>query len=396
MTLRGAAEKIRAMDARLLALSVGNFTTATGAFLVVGLLNEISADLAVPVAIAGLLGSAFAGSSSVAAPIVAILGTRITRRALLVGALAINAGSVLGSAFASSFAMLFGMRMVTGGSVGSFVPASVSTAGLLMPPERRSKAVFMIGLGASLGQVLGVPAGVWLGGLFGWRMPFLILGAVGIVVCAWIWRMVPARLMAATFNLASWSEVRRNRAILATLGATALQGGGGFITMAFVAPLLRESIGATPGTISALLGLFGLCGVCASLAAMRAMDRVGPSRLAVIALAAIAVNFLIWPLAHGSPGLTAFAIGLWGGGFIVIASAQQSRLVMLDPKLAPVTVAFNSSCVFGGSAVGTGVGSAIVAAFGLAALTWASLAVVCCAIALLAYSIRISTPRARA
>jgi hypothetical protein len=52
--------------------------------------------------------------------------------------------------------------------------------------------------------------------------------------------------------------------------------------------------------------------------------------------------------------------------------------------------------VFGGSAVGTGVGSAIVAAFGLAALTWASLAVVCCAIALLAYSIRISTPRARA
>jgi len=382
------------MDARLLAITVGNFTTATGAFLVVGLLNEISADLGVSVAIAGLLGSAFAGTSALAAPIVAILGTRISRRLLLVGALAANAASALGSAVAPSFAVLFGLRMVTGGTVGSYVPASVSTAGMLMPADQRSRAVFMVGIGASLGQVIGVPAGVWIGGALGWRVPFVLIGVIGMVVCVWLWRILPARLMAATFNLASWGEVRRNKAILATLGVTALQGGGGFVTMAFIAPLLKQSIGATPGTISLMLGLFGLCGVVCSLIALRVMDRFGPTRFGILALVAIATNFLLWPLAQGSVVLTAVAVGLWGGGFIVIASAQQSRLVMLAPKLAPVTVAFNTSCVFGGSALGTGLGSIIVATLGLSALTWVSFVIVCAALTLFIVSLRMQRRRA--
>ena len=371
------------MDARLLAIAVGNFIAATGAFLVVGLLNEISADLGVSVAIAGLLAAAFAGSSALMAPAAAILGTRISRRLLLVGSLSVNAFSALASAFAPTFGVLFALRMLTGGTVGAYIPASVSTAGMLMPVERRANAVFVVGLGASLGQVIGVPAGVWLGGQFGWRFPFLVFGALGVATCAFLWRAVPATLRAATFDLKSWGELMRNRAILATLAVTALQGGAGFHTMSYVAPLLRERIGATPDTISLLLGLFGLSGAIASLIAMRVMDRVGPTRLAMLALGAIALNFLIWPFTHGSVGLAALAIALWGAGFIVMASAQQSRLVLLDPKLAPVSVAFNTTCVFGGSALGTTLGSITVQTAGLDNLPWVSLALVLAALVLL-------------
>jgi predicted MFS family arabinose efflux permease len=381
------------MDARLLAIAVGNFITATGAFVVVGLLNEISADLGVSVAIAGLLAAGFAISSAVMAPIVAILGTRISRRALLVGALSVNAFSSLASAIAPSFAVLFGLRMLMGGTVGSYVPASVSTAGMLMPVERRANAVFVVGLGASLGQVIGVPAGVWLGGHFGWRTTFLVFGTLGVATCVFLWRMLPGHLRAAQFDLTAFRELTRNRAILWTLAVTALQGGAGFVTMSFIAPLLRERIGATPDTISVLLGLFGLCGVIASLIAMRVMERVGPTRLAMLALGAIALNFLIWPFAQGSTGLIALAVALWGAGFIVVASAQQSRLVLLDPKLAPVSVAFNTTCVFGGSALGTTLGSVTVRTAGLDSLTWISLTIVLSALTLLVATAPRRAPR---
>jgi predicted MFS family arabinose efflux permease len=376
------------MDARLLAIAVGNFITASGAFVVVGLLNEISADLGVEVAIAGLLAAAFAASSAVMAPLAAILGTRISRRALLVGTLGVNAFSALASVLAPSFAALFGLRMLMGATVGSYVPASVSTAGMLVPIAKRANAVFVIGIGASLGQVIGVPFGVWLGAHFGWRTTFLVFGALGAATCLWQWRVLPATLRAVPFDWSSWREVTRNRAILATLAVTALQGGSGFVTMSYVAPLLRERIGATPDTIAFLLGLFGLSGVVASLAAMRWMERVGPSRFAMFALAAIATNFLLWPFVQGSVGLAALAIVLWGAGFIVVASAQQSRLVLLDPKLAPVTVAFNTTCVFGGSALGTTLGSVVVRNAGLDPLTWVSLTIVLSALGLLVATAR--------
>jgi predicted MFS family arabinose efflux permease len=376
------------MDARLLAIAVGNFIAASGAFVVVGLLNEISADLAVSVATAGLLAAAFSVASAVMAPVAAIAGTRVPRRVLLVGALGVNAFSSLASALAPTFAVLFGLRMLMGATVGSYVPASVSTAGMLMPPERRANAVFVIGIGASLGQVIGVPFGVWLGGHYGWRITVLVFGVLGVATCLWQWRTLPTQLRAVPFDWSSWREVTRNRAILATLAVTALQGGSGFVTMSYVAPLLRERIDATPDTIALLLGLFGLSGVIASLTAMRWMERVGPTRFSMLALAAIAVSFLLWPLTQGSPAMAALTIALWGAGFIVVASAQQSRLVLLDPKLAPVTVAFNSSCVFGGSALGTTLGSVVVRNAGLTPLTWVSFVVVACALALLVVTAR--------
>ena len=88
-------------------------------------------------------------------------------------------------------------------------------------------------------------------------------------------------------------------------------------------------------------------------------------------------------MASGSFVLAALAMGLWGAGFMMIGSSQQTRMVAISPKLAPVSVAFNTSCVFGGSAIGTSIGSVTVTAFGITAITWASLGLVLVALALL-------------
>ena len=62
------------------------------------------------------------------------------------------------------------------------------------------------------------------------------------------------------------------------------------------------------------------------------------------------------------------AIALWsidGFGFM---SAQQARLVMLDPAKAPTLLALNAASIYLGGALGAYVGSATLKTFGFSAL----------------------------
>jgi len=42
--------------------------------------------------------------------------------------------------------------------------------------ERRGRIIGLLSVGGSLATVAGVPAGTWLGGHSGWRVPFAVLG----------------------------------------------------------------------------------------------------------------------------------------------------------------------------------------------------------------------------
>src|SRR5438094_5491830 len=81
----------RALPPVVYVLAAGAFLMGTTAFVIAGLLPEISADLHVTVARAGLLVSFFAIGVAVGAPIVAVLTLRLPRRSTLVLAMVVFA-----------------------------------------------------------------------------------------------------------------------------------------------------------------------------------------------------------------------------------------------------------------------------------------------------------------
>ena len=76
---------------RLFFLIAGNFFVATSFMSVGGLLNEIAASLQVSIEKAALLIAAFGVSAAICAPTLATLGSRIDRRKLLTGSMAVCA-----------------------------------------------------------------------------------------------------------------------------------------------------------------------------------------------------------------------------------------------------------------------------------------------------------------
>jgi ACS family hexuronate transporter-like MFS transporter len=84
-------------------------------------------------------------------------------------------------ATASSFGTLIVLRALFGGSEGTVFPGGSHLIGKWLPHSERARATALMGAGIPVGSLLVVPSAVWLTHAYGWRVPFVVLGALGIV-----------------------------------------------------------------------------------------------------------------------------------------------------------------------------------------------------------------------
>ena len=99
------------------------------------------------------------------------------------------------------------------------------------------------------------------------------------------------------------------------------------------------------------------------------------------AAAAVLASMLLWPLAGGLAGM-ALVLVPWALGCFSANSAQQARLSIAAPALAPALLALNTSAIYLGQAAGAAGGGWLVAGHGYAGLSWLGAAWVLAALAL--------------
>jgi ACS family hexuronate transporter-like MFS transporter len=84
-------------------------------------------------------------------------------------------------ATANSFVALLVLRALFGASEGTVFPGGSHLIGKWLPYSERGRAAALMGSGIPLGSLLVVPFAVLLTHSYGWRLPFIALGAIGIV-----------------------------------------------------------------------------------------------------------------------------------------------------------------------------------------------------------------------
>lgn len=365
----------------LWALLAGNFVIGTGVMAVPGTLNEISASLGVAVAAAGQLITAAALVMCLGAPLLAAVVAGWDRRLLLALTLVWYALGHALAALMPNFGALLPVRMLTVVAPAVFTPQAAACAGLLVPPERRGRAVTFVFLGWSMASVLGLPIGALIGGHLGWRVAFLAIALMSLASAAWVWLTLPGGIRPPALTAAAWSRVLRSPVLMGIVAVTALQGSGQFVLFSYFGPILKRDFGADPATLSLMWALFGLFGLAGNMLVSRFIDRVGAGRMVLLTSALIALSLLLWPWAGTLPWLAAVLVP-WGLGCFAANSAQQARLVGLAPALAPGSVALNSSGIYTGQAVGAALGGWLLAHEASAWMSWVGFALMLAAIAL--------------
>lgn len=373
----------------LWALLFGNFVIGTGVMVVPGTLNDISTSLNVSVAVAGQLISAGALLMCLGAPLCAAVVAGWDRRRLL--ALSMLWYAVLHGvcALMPTFGALLPVRVLAVVAPAIFTPQAAACVGLLVAPEQRGRAITFVFLGWSVASVLGMPLGAFIGGVWGWRTAFALIGLLSLASALWVWRAMPDGIRPPALTLDAWRETLRSRALMLCVAVTMLYAAGQFVLFSYMAPYYKATLNASPTQLSLYFMWFGAFGLLGNVLMSRHIDRIGAPRSVMLGIASIALSLLLWPLGTGHL-MAALVVVPWALGCFSTNSAQQARLVGIAPALAAGSIALNTSAMYAGQAVGAASGGWLMAHDRMDLLSWAGLAGMLAAMAVSAWAARLA------
>jgi MFS transporter, DHA1 family, inner membrane transport protein len=349
-------------------LALANFAIGMGAFVVVGVLSPVAQAFGVDRAQAGALMSVYAGTYAIASPLLVAATGRLDRRRLMSIGLALFALGAVMAALAPSFALLLAARAVMALGGGLVTPVAASVGVALAGPGQQGRALAIVFGGLTLAQVLGIPAGAWLGYALGWQAAFVVVAVLTLLSLAAMVVALPAGIAVPVASLKSLGAVLRSGRLMGAVAFTALFIGALYVCYTFVAPLLETVYGLSRDGVTGMLLLFGLGAVAGNAMGGRLTDRIGSRRTLVLlclaqCLLMPALTLPTWPLAV--MGALVFTWSVFGWSFMV---PQQARLAALDPAQLPVLFALNASAIYVGATLGASVGGMVLNGLGLHAL----------------------------
>ncbi|GGQ25428.1 MFS transporter [Streptosporangium pseudovulgare] len=263
------------MPLALLALAIGAFGIGTTEFVIMGLLPQVAATFDVSVPTAGNLATGYALGVVAGAPLMTVIGTRFSRKRMLMALMGLFIAGNLLSAAAPGFGVMLAGRVVASLAHGAFFGIGSVVAAGLVPPGRRAGAIALMFTGLTVANVVGVPLGTALGQHAGWRVTFAAVAALGVLGLAGVAALVPAgpRPEPGGGRIRGEFAAFRNAQVLLAMGMTVLGFSGVFAAITYIVPMMTQAAGYGEGDVSWLLVLFGIGMVAGNLVGGRYADR---------------------------------------------------------------------------------------------------------------------------
>ncbi|MEV0528547.1 Cmx/CmrA family chloramphenicol efflux MFS transporter [Streptomyces sp. NPDC050439] len=371
-------------------LGLAVFALGTSEFMLSGLLPPIADDMDVSIPRAGLLISAFAIGMVVGAPLLAVAPLRLPRRTTLITLITVFGLGQVAGALAPTYEILFASRVVSAFACAGFWAVGAAVAIAMVPVNQRARAMAVMIGGLSIANVLGVPAGAFLGDNFGWRSAFWAVGVASAIALVGVLTLIPRiPLPAEKPRLKRELAIYRDRQVWLSITITALAAGGVFCAFSYLSPLLTDVAGLDEGWVPTVLGLFGL----GALIGTAIGGRVADAHLFGVMLSGAAASTVFLVALALFSGTTAVAVTLsflLGVSAFYTAPALNARMFNVAgaaPTLAgaTTTAAFNLGNT-GGPWLG---GTVIDLDLGYASTAWAGAAMTAVAIVAVTVSLRL-------
>jgi predicted MFS family arabinose efflux permease len=175
----------------VLLIGAGQFINCLDFTMVLPLGPDFAKALGIPVSKIGMVGGSYIAAEVAAGIAGAFFLDRFDRRRALAVALTGLAVGTAACGLATGLVSLVAARIVAGVFGGTGEALAFTIVSDAVAPERRGRAMGAIQSAFAVASVLGVPAGLELARVGGWRAPFFTLAALGAVVTAAAISMLP-------------------------------------------------------------------------------------------------------------------------------------------------------------------------------------------------------------
>ncbi|WP_062299222.1 MFS transporter [Demequina maris] len=347
-----------------------------------GVIQDQVRDLDTTVDMIGWTIVAYALGVVIGAPLIMVGLASWNRRRLLLTMSAVFVATSALTALAPTVETLFLARLLAGLPHGALLGSAAYVGVLALGVEKRGKVIATIMYGLTAAIVVGVPAMQWISVQSGWRVAFWLVAAVGLAGFALMWAFVPS--VPGTHGAGFRTELAALRGrVLWTAILTVTVGFAGLgAVQSYMVPLLEDTNGFAPPTVTVVLALFGLGMTAGAYVGGRLTDRsvlltsrVGLIGVAVTLLMLGLVGSLGWPVV--------VALVLLGVFIQTFSQAAQAHLMDATHTSPSLGAAISHSALNAATVVGTGLGAIVIGAgLGFVAPAWVALVLALVAVVL--------------
>jgi len=358
----------------IVALSVAAFGSGMSMRVMDSMLVRLASDFAIPVGMASwtitVFGVAYGFSQLLFGP----LGDRYGKVKVVAFGSGACSIAALFCASAQDFSWLLVGRALGGATAASIIPLAMAWIGDVVAYEKRQSvlAKFLIG------QILGLSAGVFVGGFcadfLNWRIPFFIIASWFALISMYLGshsKRLPHHSLVVQLGegsgitrlLGEFQKVLTIPWARQVLLAVGLEGAAVFGALAFVPAHLYTTHGLSLSSSGALVMLFGLGGLAFAFQSRRWIGVFGEVRLIqtgalIMCVSLISLGWMpLW-------WLTMPACFLFGLGFYMMHNTLQINATQMAPDRRGAAVAAFASCFFLGQSTGVAISGATLTTVG--------------------------------
>ncbi|WP_432713795.1 MFS transporter, partial [Pedobacter sp.] len=266
------------MKKSIYSLTLGGLGIGITEFVMMGLLPDISKDLAISIPQAGHLISAYALGVVIGAPLLIMIAGSYPPKKILIALMVMFTAFNALSAFAPDYTTLFIARLLAGLPHGAFFGVGSVVASKIAEKGKEAQAVSLMFAGLTIANIAGVPLGTYIGHHFLWRYTFVIVVIVGIITLLslkyWL-PILPANKDRDLKKELSFFKLPQAWIIILM---TSIGTGGLFCWYSYIAPLLTEVGGFSGDSITYILILAGLGMFVGNLIGGKLADRFSPAK----------------------------------------------------------------------------------------------------------------------
>ncbi|WP_417721224.1 MFS transporter [Salipiger sp.] len=334
----------------ILSLALGAFAIGVAEFAAMGLLPYYATDLGVSEPRAAHAVSAYAIGVVVGAPVLAVLGSYLPRKLLLILLIAVFGLANVASALSTGLGALVASRFLAGLPHGAFLGISMLTAAALAPEGRKASGVAQILMGLTVANVIGVPIAGAIGQSFGWRWCFVIVAVLAAASAAMIARVAPATQTGPAANPLRELSALSNRAVWLTLAVGAVGFGAVFAVYSYLSAAMIAAAQAPGWAIPLALSAFGLGATLGNVIAGRLANWSHFGGALVLLIGMVATSILYAAVMGNWIAMTAtiFILGTTAGLVIPL----QMRLMDVAGDAQTLAAALNHAAFNAANALG--------------------------------------------
>lgn len=210
------------------------------------LLPLLRKDLALSDTQMGLLATSFLWIYAAASLASGFAAARLGARRVILLSLSFWSSVTLMTGLCRNAWELLAARAVMGLSEAFYLPAALALVAEFHSDRTRGRATALHQTGLYTGMILGGLLGGWLGGHFGWRVPFFLLGGVGLLYTPFLaWALPPAPRTQSALNGSSigLAAVLRIPGYPAMAAVFALFSMAGWVVLTWTSLYLYERFG---------------------------------------------------------------------------------------------------------------------------------------------------------